>query len=120
MPSVAASPQHHHSGGGLRMEDTALATRWSPPEKDMEGHANNILWAAVCRDDVLLTEVSADESVKIPYAGRRMLRKEAKTGFDFYTYTISSVRIAYYCLSFIIIGKASQLANTAATHIIFL
>jgi hypothetical protein len=99
MPPATAAQQHHsHSGGGLRMEDTALATRWSPPEKDMS--ANNILWAAVCRDDVLLTEVSADESVKIPYAGRRMLRKEAKTGFDFYTYTISSVSVSvlYYTI----------------------
>ena len=43
----------------LRMEDTALATRWSPPEKDLPHNNSNILWAAVCRDDVLLSEILA-------------------------------------------------------------
>ena len=66
-----------------------VSSRWVSPDKADDSH--NILWVSVARDGVILAEVGTDNP-KIQKASRRLLKKQPKTGWDFYTYAIESQR----------------------------
>jgi hypothetical protein len=116
--SMSDSVSEASSATPLQVKDESISPRWAGSKEDAETF-NLIHWVGVTRDNTLMAFYGTQDS-KISKIADRLLKKEAKTGWDYYTYAVQSQKRLVHAVKFHIyerrafpVGKRVKLRGLA-------
>jgi len=89
------------------MTDESLSPRWSEGKEESEDK-ESVLWCCISRGQTILVSVTLQDDPKIVKVADRLMRKDPKTGWDYYTYAVQSQKRLVQAAKFAIWEKVNE------------